>query len=132
MPPGRQALLVEQADLLPSARSRRLGERKIRDLRQRGRHGQDSEHADEDRYTHEQEHHDWHVAEVHLLPDPSIEGVAFATDVYGETVIGRMAIFSSHAVVRRKARRRPLVLLWQFLLVSGCAGLVGFAIAQLA
>jgi len=123
---------VEDARLLPSARSRGLGERKIRDLRQRCSHGQDSEHGDKDRYTHEQEHHDWHVAWAHLLPDPSIEGVTFASYDYGETVIGRMAIFSPHAIVRREARRRPLLLLWQSLLVSGCAAILGFAIAHLA
>ena len=69
---------------------------------------------------------------MHLLPDPSIEGFFFATYDYGESVIGRMAIFSPHAVVRREARRRPFVLIWQSLLVSGCAAIVGVAIAQLA
>ena len=123
---------MTQAHILPSLWARGLGERKVRDLCERGRHRQDSEHGDEDRHAHEQEHHEWHVAWVHLLPDPSIEGFVFAPYDYGESVIGRMAIFSPHAVVRREARRRPFVFLWQSVLVSGCAAIVGVAIAQLA
>jgi hypothetical protein len=47
-------------------------------------------------------------------------------------MIRRLAAFSPHPHVRRDARRLPLLLLYRFAIVTGCAAVLGFAIAQLS
>jgi hypothetical protein len=47
-------------------------------------------------------------------------------------MISRLAAFSPHPHVRRDARRLPFLILYRVALVSACAAVLGFAIAQLS
>jgi hypothetical protein len=56
----------------------------------------------------------------------------YRANVINANVIKRLAAFSPHPHVRRDARRLPLLILYRFALVTGCAAVLGFAIAHLS